>query len=521
MSPGGGPRLPALRADLTLVPGEDDTRWSLHDPVLDRRLGLGRAGRALAEALAKPGTATAVLKRIERQGIRLRPEVLYRHVDHLRRHGALEGARAQANRRALASAAAPGALLRDLPLRFAGDLRHRCQACGSCCSATDVGPLPPGVVAHLRTQDWSALPRAPRAPDLFRAGQHDGQEVVLMTMVDDQCVFLADDMLCSIHKRLGPDAKPTPCRQFPYVFSHAGDHLDVSLQMECRAYWQARQAAGPMAEVTGDLEELLRLGAPIHAVPERVPVDEGLQLSRGDYLALEAALIAAVQAAGPHPVDLIRAFGAAVRATLGPILGPLEADEAGYASVERWQAAFPGAALPPPTPAANLSAALSRFAAEMTTFCDEAAGVARERGLVPLAQRYAALGRAIGALSGDVAPASFRYGPGAREVLRDLLVASLFGKEAIRRAPLREGLALTGLRAVATLYGACRQAKDACRVEVFEQDIVDSMVTIGKMLRDRAVVACCNELKSSVIPLFSDYVEALVAPRAHAAGGDP
>jgi hypothetical protein len=87
-------------------------------------------------------------------------------------------------------------------------------------------------------------------------------------------------------------------------------------------------------------------------------------------------------------------------------------------------------------------------------------------------------------------------------VLSDLLVSALFGKEALRRSDLRYGLARIGMRAWFTLSGACQRAKEACRTHVVTQDVIDSMVTMSKMLRERAVEEFLDEFKSSIISAF-------------------
>lgn len=83
-------------------------------------------------------------------------------------------------------------------------------------------------------------------------------------------------------------------------------------------------------------------------------------------------------------------------------------------------------------------------------------------------------------------------------------------------------MALLGLRVMLTWAGACERAKSACRVEVFGRDVIDSMVTISKMLRERAVIDCCKELKPLVVSLFLTNLGVFVhreTPRLEAPGG--
>ena len=527
--------LPALRPDVQLRPTQNAKfPWVIVDPVQEKQLGLDPIGHVVVSALAEPRTALQVLGMAHAQGEdRLDPVLLRKHIRHLARHGMLSGARAAM----IASSALPAdtadeelgpEALAALPFDFTDGLQHACQACGSCCSATDVGPIPPEVAKDVLEHDWrGTIPGLERNEDLFQERAHAGQTALLASMRNDQCVFLNEDKLCLIHKELGVARKPTPCRQFPFVFARDGDRIAVSLQMECRAYWQARQAARPMAEEEEDLRALLRIGSRVHAVPARVVVDSGLVVSRDRYRALEQAIITRVRSSDPAlgPLGPLAAFAQGARAALAELYASVDAEERPYVGLGAWRRTFSGAFDGDPDPWENFFANLRRFADEASSFASDGAEVAQERQLPWLAQRLRMLARCIDALAGGVEPMSFRFrdAVATRTVLEDLIISALFAKEPIRRgSTVRFGLAMIGLRAMLTLAGACNRAKEACRVEVHAQDLIDTMVTISKMLRERAVLDLCQSLEISMISLFLTNLEVFARaaePRLESPGG--
>ncbi len=516
--------LPAVRSDVSVVEtGHPRYPWALVDPVQQTQLGLDPIGKVVVDALSEPRSALEVLGHAHKVGEdRLDPTLLRRHVRHLSRHGMLEGKRAE-QLRAVPDITDDPSDVAELPMDYAQGLQHACQACGSCCSATDVGPIEPEVAAEIQAHDWDI------EGGLFRSGTHDEADVVLTSMRNDQCVFLGGDKLCQIHGRLGVERKPAPCRQFPFVFARASGRIAVSIQMECRAYWRAKQAAAPPSEHESDLRELLQIGARVHAVPSRVQVDAGLHIGRDEYLRLESAIIAAVRdsASEGSMYDPINAFARAAHVALRGIYDSVDAEERAYVGSQRWSAAFPGHFPDDPDPWENFLAHLERFQQEVLGFMQKASEVAAQRQLPWLAQRFKVLGQSIHAACGAIEPTSFRCvdPEAARTILEDVIISALFAKEAVRRGTtLRLGLALIGLRALMTLAGACDRAKEACRVEVLTQDLIDTMVTISKMLREKSVADLLGGLENTLIALFLTNLEVFGqtgTPALEAPGGIP
>lgn len=519
-------QLPAIRQDVTVVQtGHPRFPWALVCEQLDTQLGLDPIGRIVVEALSEPRGALEVLGIAHAQGEdRLDPRLLRRHVMHLAKNGFLEGARAEAARSSLKWSAEVGAELASMPLRYEPGLRHACQACGSCCSATDVGPIPDAVAETILAHDWTGeVDGLEKNEDVFRFGNHGGQNVRLMQMRNDQCVFLDDDKLCVIHKTIGFDKKPTPCRQFPYVFADQGGEVTVSLSMECRAYWRAKQAAPPTESAELDLRELLKTGAPVHQLPAVVFVDAGLVVDRAAYLAFETAVRAAVRADdGDESVMApLARYGQAVNAGLTELYADVMLDET-YCDAQRWSAVF-GTATPEPDAWEQFLAQLGKFTTQAVEFTAEGRDVAAERKLPWLSQRFEVLRRAFEVAGGSLDASSFRFkDPAATaEILQDVIVSALFSKEIVRRSSLRAGLGLVGLRALLTLSGACDRAKQACRVEVTVQDVIDSMVTISKVTREAAILDFLSGLETSLFTLFATNLGTFAQhapPRLHGPG---
>ncbi|HMF11238.1 MAG TPA: hypothetical protein VKE94_03000, partial [Gemmataceae bacterium] len=50
---------------------------------------------------------------------------------------------------------------------------------------------------------------------------------------DGSCVFLSDQGRCRIHERFGAEAKPLPCRLYPFVLVPVGDRWRVGMRFAC------------------------------------------------------------------------------------------------------------------------------------------------------------------------------------------------------------------------------------------------------------------------------------------------
>ena len=482
--------LPRLRAELIARP-RPGGGTVVTDPVSGRKVGLDVTGKRVYDALGRARTLTALIGSV---GLETAVDAVAQRLAYFTRNAFFEGPRAERLRAAYSYAEARTDVrpVHELPLRTEPGLRHACQACGSCCSATDVGPLPDAVVQAIQAVDWSD--ELGGLSPFREVESAPGQVVRLMAMREDQCVFLDEDRLCRVHRRLGVEKKPVPCRQFPYVFTRVGDRIDVSLQMECRAFDRAQRAAGPAAESEPELRDLLRIGAPVHTVPNVLDFGDGLAMGRDELERIEDALVAAVRAAPLTPSGPVRALLEGVASVVASVEAPIEEAEASILRPREEPAVGPNGPL------------VGAFLADFSAFLVEAARVATERGLDHVARRYTSLASALSEVTTvfDRRVHRFEAPEVIAGLLADLAVAALRGKEPVRRGvPLRLGFAVLGLKLLLTAAGACARARAACRVHVVAQDLVDSMVLASKLSRDRAVLDFLEQDSARVLLLFA------------------
>ncbi len=476
-------RIPPRRPELRLIAGEDEhAPWQLIDDALSRRVLLSEAEHSVFRALQEPTTVAALSRDSQ-----LSPPVLRACVEKMVGHGLLQTPHARRLIDAPRPSATPDVLL---PLHFAPGLRHACQGCGGCCSSGDIGPISASQAQHLLHEDWSSH-LGPAAPAPLRAVPWQGQPIYLTRMEQDTCVFLDAHTRCQIHSRLGPEAKPLPCRQFPWRFTRVGERIDVSLYSECRAWRAAAEAAPDPAEQSDELRALIARQR-LPALPPLIPVDEAVLVPLADYLSEEAALIQTIRAA---PVNLTGALGAyeeGAAILLTRLRALPDPDEAALVSPAAWESAFPDA-FPDP----DASILRTRVLDDLADFAAHAARIADQRQLPWLALRFGFLGRA--ARADFVDPAALRTPDPVRlhALLSDLLVSAIFGKE-VARAGLRSGLARLSLRARLTLHAAAARAREACRVQLTVQDLNDSCTTISKVFREQAILGLLDQLDDAI-----------------------
>jgi lysine-N-methylase len=142
--------------------------------------------------------------------------------------------------------------IRQLPLVQNWD----CHMCGTCC--TDyVVPVSDEERQRISKQGWQELPEYKDVPlfkryspwwkfwrKKYRLNQGEG----------NRCIFLNDKGLCRIHEKFGVEAKPFPCRLYPYILVPFGDHLRVSVRFACPS--AASNKGRPLTEQTDDLKRM-------------------------------------------------------------------------------------------------------------------------------------------------------------------------------------------------------------------------------------------------------------------------
>jgi len=379
---------------------------------------------------------------------------------------------------------------------------------------TDIGPLTDADLARLEggssETQWAHV--LPDGVEDYRAPvRYEGQTITLMARTNDRCVFLDDDKLCLVHKVAGASTKPTICRQFPYTFTRTPDGVDVSFSMECRAWHRARKAGRPIATQEESLRVLLREGGPVLDLPSPVPAGAGTDWPVERWMAARAEAIEGVLGA----TDL----EALVARLVEPFRRRARADEERReAARARWL-----------DPAVwGLAPAASDGGGDMGAGGVEAARESLVRGLVDglggLASRYEERGDGVNGARVRAALEALRVTalgpkggaldeivphPEALSLRRDAVLASLYAHEPARQGDLRTGVALLAARVLAGRRAAQAAARRSLRVRTEEQDVVDSVVLLTKMLRGTVVHGLLTRtLAAPLRTLFFWHVEA-------------
>jgi lysine-N-methylase len=106
-----------------------------------------------------------------------------------------------------------------------------CHVTGSCCKEYYI-PVSDEERQRIEAQNWDSTDLGGLSP-FTRHGPPWARRYRLNHRSDGSCVFLSEEGRCRIHERFGYDAKPLPCRLFPFVLVPVGDHWRVSLRYAC------------------------------------------------------------------------------------------------------------------------------------------------------------------------------------------------------------------------------------------------------------------------------------------------
>ncbi len=162
--------------------------------------------------------------------------------------------------------------------RMAPGSRFECHSCNRCCSEQHLlGPIPReerdailgafsdlGDVAGSDPSNFIPLPTGASEP------------VYLLRPRDGHCSYLdREDGLCTVHKVLGEDVKPSVCRMFPYRAVRTPDGWDVGMSLGCPT---VATGAGPdpLEDAERVLTALRERSQALHQVPSRVPLVSGV-----------------------------------------------------------------------------------------------------------------------------------------------------------------------------------------------------------------------------------------------------
>jgi hypothetical protein len=163
------------------------------------------------------------------------------------------------------------------PLIARPGARYTCFGDGLCCTDIHgIGPLTKKEVAAMRRIDRKS------------AGWNDDHDdYMLNTAADGGCVFLMSDMRCSVHAKLGAEAKPDGCRRFPLglVATPVGGRVTTEHRCPCRTMGDRPQIR------VDDVEVSVSDGGSRPVADRRirrVPVDARKTVKFAEWEAIEA-----------------------------------------------------------------------------------------------------------------------------------------------------------------------------------------------------------------------------------------
>ena len=121
----------------------------------------------------------------------------------------------------------------SLPVRHLPVLQNwDCHVCGTCCKEYLV-TLSEEERRRIEAQGWDKDPEISDLPIFSKSGPWWARRYHLTHRGDGSCVFLTEKGRCRIHERFGYEAKPLPCRLFPFLLVPAGDHWRVGMRFAC------------------------------------------------------------------------------------------------------------------------------------------------------------------------------------------------------------------------------------------------------------------------------------------------
>lgn len=114
-------------------------------------------------------------------------------------------------------------------------VRFSCGSCTACCNQPWRTMIEADRARALDRHDFSAYPELAgktlyHKPSDGRKGYYE-----LAKGEGTRCLFLGSDGLCIIHKEMGPEAKPSMCRQFPFLPVQTNSDDRISVNFGCSA----------------------------------------------------------------------------------------------------------------------------------------------------------------------------------------------------------------------------------------------------------------------------------------------
>ena len=193
------------------------------------------------------------------------------------------------------------------PLLLPDGVVFTCQNSGACCRNDWLIGVDEASHAALRDVDWTlhdpAIGSGPKFTPLPFA-LPSGERLTFARKPCGECVFLTVDTRCAIHAHLGYREKPQVCREFPYSFVETPDGVAVGVSFACTA---VRAHHGrPLAEQEAEVRGVVAGSRRIRRLPDPIPLYGRLDVTWGEYKAIEAAWLDLLARADvPVPLALV------------------------------------------------------------------------------------------------------------------------------------------------------------------------------------------------------------------------
>lgn len=505
--------IPGLREGLEIV--EVQGKSYLEDAVRRVRVPLDDLSVRICEALSggpmTPAELTARVGAGRLEG--------YERVSLLNRHVMLRTPRAAQSLKAHVEAEdrPPPA---DGSLVHRADLRHSCTGCGACCTGTDLGPLSDEDVARIQAVDWSPHLPPEVTPDqwIVEVELRGGGVTRLLGRRQDRCVFLRDDNKCTIHAVAGAAEKPLMCRQFPHLFTREpqSPSIHVGFATECRSWHVAKVHGATVEDSHDDLWKILEEKGSAIVLKAPFSVWDGLDWTWEAWRDVRDAQLERLRAASGFP-ELVEGIVEPVLTTLATSMDPHEQDEF-FSTRAGW-------GIPAP-PGGSLT---GRGAFEAFQEASRSVDAVLGGGLAQLAERYEgagevqmgrrhlALSEAVHHLfSGQGAPPALTT-EAAFEVWRDMALAAVDQHQIVQGDSILFETAKLAFKLILARHDCHWGVSDGMRARVDDQDVVDRMVRVTKMLRGALVSALLRRSRKEMVALFLFNTSVFVrgqAPRA-------
>lgn len=203
-----------------------------------------------------------------------------------------------------------------MTLHLADHQAFACNACGLCCTRPWGVPVEPEVESGIRASAAVAeRERQGYQPLLVVEGK-----MRACRQKNGHCVFLTDEVMCSLHAELGERGKPIGCQFYPYRATTTPGGTYVSMSFACPTV-----VAGTSRDLGASrrhLEEILERWPQAADVYEQVTLVTGKPaISWEEYAPVEDWLLGCFE--GERPVDSLLSMAASLSALVwGRFQGP-------------------------------------------------------------------------------------------------------------------------------------------------------------------------------------------------------